>query len=441
MSYATAPALLPWTAPTATGPVHASVRLPGSKSMTSRALVLGALSLGCSTLRAPLRARDTELMAAGLRAMGVHVSTADDNLWVLRSRPLQGPAHVNVGRAGSVMRFLPAVAGLADGAVTFDGDPHSRRRPMAPLVGALRALGARVDGEGGLPMTVHGIGRVGGGEVTIDASASSQLVAGLLLAAAEFDRGVTVRHVGPPVPKPHLRLTVHMLRSAGAGVDDSRPDVWVVKPGRLNGRAWDIEPDLSGAAPFLAAAILTGGTVTVPGWPPVSGQSGRLLLDLLRQMGGASTLTPRGLVMRGTGAVHGLTADLDGAAELAPVLAALATVADSPSHLFGLGHLRSHESNGSGLQRGDDIAALITELTALGADVAQEPDGLRIRPRPLRGATFRTHDDHRLAHAAALIGLTVAGVRLDDVACTARTLPEFPRLWSSMVHGGNGGSD
>lgn len=421
----TAPAYVPWTAPTASGPVTATVRLPGSKSMTARALVLGALSLGASTLRAPLRARDTELMAAGLRAMGCHVSTSDDNLWLLRPRPLGGPARVDVGAAGTVLRFLPPVAGLADGAVTFDGDERTRTRPMAPLIGALRYLGARVDYATGLPLTVHGIGRVTGGEVTIDASASSQLLSGLLLSAPEFDRGVVVRHAGPPVPRaPHLRMTVQMLRAAGAGIDDSRPDVWVVEPGRLNGRAWDIEPDLLGAAPFLAAALITGGTVTVAGWTP---ERGGRLLDLLRQMGGSPTLTRQGLVMRGTGTVHGLTADLTDVAELAPVLAALAAVADSPSYLYGIAHLGTHET--------DRIAALVTGLTSLGADVAKDHDGLRIRPRPLRGTTFATHDDHRLAHAAAVVGLAVNGVHLDDVTCTAKTLPEFPRLWSTMVDG------
>lgn len=432
----TAPAYVPWTAPTASGPVTATVRLPGSKSMTARALVLGTLSLGATTLRAPLRARDTELMAAGLRAMGSHVSTADDNLWLVRPRPLGGPARVDVGAAGTVLRFLPPVAGLADGAVTFDGDERTRTRPMAPLIGALRSLGARVDYGAGLPLTVHGIGRVTGGEVTIDASASSQLVSGLLLAGPEFDRGVTVRHSGPPVPRaPHLRMTVQMLRAAGSGIDDSRPDVWVVEPGRLNGRAWDIEPDLLGAAPFLAAALVTGGTVTVAGWPRSGIQAGARLLDLLRQMGGSSSVTRQGLVMRGTGTVHGLTADLTDVAELTPVLAALAAVADSPSHLHGIAHLRGHET--------DRIAALITGLAALGADVANDHDGLRIRPRPLRGAVFATHDDHRLAHAAAVLGLAVAGVRLDDVACTAKTLPEFPRLWSTMVDGSDafGGRD
>ncbi|WP_433083655.1 3-phosphoshikimate 1-carboxyvinyltransferase [Dactylosporangium sp. CA-052675] len=413
---------VPWPAPTAAGPLDATLRLPGSKSMTARALVLGAVSHGASTLRTPLRARDTELMAAGLRAMGCHVSTADDNLWVLRSRPLQGPARVDVGLAGTVLRFLPPVAGLATGAVSFDGQPAARHRPMAPLLGALRALGARIDTDNGLPFTVHGSGRIAGGPVTIDASASSQLVSGLLLSAAGYDRGVVVRHVGAPVPKPHVALTVHMLRAAGAGVDDTRPDVWAVEPGRLKGRAWDIEPDLASAAPFLAAAIVTGGTVTVRGWPAATSQPARRLLDVLRQLGGEATLTPGGLTVRGSGTVHGVSADLTELADVSAVLAAVAALADSPSHLRGQ-------------EPPDRLAHVAAALAGLGADVTAEPDGLRIRPRPLRGGTLRTNGDRRLAHAGAVLGLAVPGLCLDDVACTAKTLPDFPRLWSTMVSG------
>ena len=250
-----------WSAPTAPGPIQHTVRLPGSKSMTARALVLAAVSVGPSTLRQPLRARDTELMAAGLRAMGAQVSTRDDSLWTVRPRPLSGPAQVDVGLAGTVMRFLPPVAGLADGEVSFDGDPVARRRPLAPLLRALTELGVALEAaaEGGLPLTVRGNGRVRGGEVTIDASTSSQLVSGLLLAAPDFDRGAVVHHVGPPVPSaPHLHMTVDMLRAAGAGIDDSVPNVWSVEHGQLAGRSWSIEPDLSGAAPFLAAAMVTG---------------------------------------------------------------------------------------------------------------------------------------------------------------------------------------
>jgi 3-phosphoshikimate 1-carboxyvinyltransferase len=404
------------------------VRLPGSKSMTARALVLGAVSAGSSTLRAPLRARDTTLMAAGMRAMGATVSTSRDDLWVVRPGTLRGPAKVDVGLAGTVMRFLPPVAALAEGPVVFDGDPRARQRPMAPMIEALRGLGVEIEAASGghLPLTVHGTGAVAGGEVTIDASSSSQLVSGLLLAGAAFDRGVVVRHVGPPVPSaPHLQMTVQMLRAVGAGVDDATPNVWAVQPGRLGGRAWEIEPDLSGAAPFLAAAVVTGGTVTVLGWPRTTTQAGDRLRDLLAAMGGEATLSTEGLTMRGTGTVHGLDADLSEVGELTPVLAGLAAVADSPSRLSGIGHLRGHET--------DRLAALARELGRLGAEVDEYPDGLRIRPRPLTGGVFETYDDHRLAHAAAVIGLVVPGIELADVACTSKTMPEFPALWSTMV--------
>jgi 3-phosphoshikimate 1-carboxyvinyltransferase len=396
--------------------------------MTARALVLGAVSAGSSTLRAPLRARDTTLMAGGMRAMGATVSTSRDDLWVVRPGALRGPAKVNVGLAGTVMRFLPPLAALAEGPVVFDGDPRARQRPMAPLIEALRGLGVEIEAAAGghLPLTVHGTGAVTGGEVTIDASSSSQLVSGLLLAGAAFDRGVVVRHVGPPVPSaPHLQMTVQMLRAVGAGVDDAAPNVWAVQPGRLGGRAWEIEPDLSGAAPFLAAAVVTGGTVTVLGWPHTTTQAGDRLRDLLAAMGGEATLSTEGLTMRGTGTVHGLDADLSEVGELTPVLAGLAAVADSPSRLSGIGHLRGHET--------DRLAALARELGRLGAEVDEYPDGLRIRPRPLTGRVFETYDDHRLAHAAAVIGLVVPGIELADVACTSKTMPEFPALWSTMV--------
>jgi 3-phosphoshikimate 1-carboxyvinyltransferase len=423
---------MPWTAPTATGPVASTVRLPGSKSITARALVLSAIAVGPSTLRLPLRARDTELMASGLRAVGTHVSTADPDRWLVRPGHLQGPAHVDVGLAGTVMRFVPPVAGLADGPVTFDGDPRARARPLGPLVDALRSVGVRIDSApgGGLPLTVHGAGGVTGGAVAIDASASSQLVSGLLLAAPRFDRGIVVRHVGPPVPSaPHLRMTVQMLRAAGAGVDDATPDVWAVEPGRLSGRGWDVEPDLSGAVPFFAAALVTGGEVTLLGWPRSSAQPVDRLRSLLDQMGGIVTLGTDGLTVRGTGVVHGIDADLSDVSELTPALTALAALADSPSKLRGVAHIRGHET--------DRLAALAREVSGLGADITESRDGLEIRPRPLRGGVFETYDDHRMAHAAAVIGLVVPGVELSDVACTSKTLPEFPALWSAMVDGKN----
>ena len=395
--------------------------------MTARALVLSALATGPSTLHHPLRARDTELMAGALRGLGTYASTTNDQRWLIRPRPLVGPAHVDVGLAGTVMRFLPAVAGLADGPVTFDGDPRARARPLGPLVSALRAVGVDIEGDA-LPLTVRGTGRVPGGEVTLDASASSQFVSGLLLAGAAFERGIVVRHVGPPVPSaPHLRMTVQMLQAAGAAVDDATRDVWVVEPGRLSGRSWNIEPDLSGAAPFLAAALVTGGSVTVAGWPTTTTQPGDLLRGLLTVMGGECSVGTDGLTMRGTGRIHGLDADLSEASELTMVLVALAALADSPSRFTGIAHIRGHET--------DRLGALTRELAALGADITELPDGLAIKPRPLRGTRFQTYDDHRMAHAAAVLGLAVPGIELTDVGCTSKTMPDFPALWTAMVGG------
>lgn len=422
---------MPWPAPVAAGPVTGTVRPPGSKSMTARALVLAALSERPSTLQAPLRARDTELMAGGLRALGAQVSTLDDRQWVVRPQPMHGPAQVDVGLSGTVMRFLPPVAALATGPVTFDGDPQARLRPVRPLIEALQTAGVEVSAAtagGGLPVTVHGTGQVTGGEVNLDASASSQLVSGLLLAAPRFARGVVVRHTGNRVPsRPHLRMTAQMLRAAGAGVDDGTDNVWVVEPGRLTGRAWEIEPDLSSAAPFLAAALVTGGEVTVPGWPVGTVQPGDQLRGLLEQLGASCRLTPRGLTVQGPGAIHGIDADLSDVSELTPVVAALCALADGPSRLSGIAHVRGHET--------DRLAALARELSGLGAEVSETGDGLAIQPRPLRGAVFETYHDHRLVHAAAVIGLVVPGVRVTDVACTAKTMPRFPALWSSLVAG------
>jgi 3-phosphoshikimate 1-carboxyvinyltransferase len=390
--------------------------------------VLSALADGRSTIRRPLRARDTTLMAAALRALGVRIETVSDDLWTVEPTPLRGPATVDVGLAGTVMRFAPPVAALATGTVTFDGDPHARARPLRPIVEALRSLGVSVEASpaGGLPLTVYGTGQIDGGEAVIDASESSQFVSGLLLSAARFVKGLVLRHDGPPVPSaPHLRMTTHMLRAAGVAVDDTVPDLWAVEPGPVCGRSWDIEPDLSGAVPFFAAAMVTGGTVTLAGWPADSWQPVGRLTELLTSLGAEVTQTGAGLTVRGTGPLRGVTADLSDVSELTPVIAALAALADGPSELRGVAHIRGHET--------DRIAALARELRAVGADVAEHPDGLTIRPGPLRPTAVETYADHRMAHAGAVLGLAVEGLVLSDVACTSKTLPEFPELWADLV--------
>jgi 3-phosphoshikimate 1-carboxyvinyltransferase len=424
---AAAPVAARWRAPHAGEPVRGTVRLPGSKSLTNRLLVVAALADTPSVLRRPLRARDTLLMAGALRALGTAIDDEDGN-WRVVPGPLVA-ARVDVGLAGTVMRFVPPVAALADGPVHFDGDPYARRRPMATLVDGLRQAGAEVDdrGSGRLPLTVVGHGRVRGATVSIDASASSQFVSGLLLAGARYDDGLTIRHTGSAaVPsQPHLEMTLEVLASSGVDASRPEPGVWSVRPGPVAGRDWDVEPDLSNAAPFLAAAMVTGGTVTVPGWPSATTQAGDALRDLLARMGAAVTLDARGLTVTGPARVSGLDADLGDVGELTPVLAAVAAVADGPSRLRGIGHLRGHET--------DRLTALARELTALGGEIDEHSDFLTVRPRPLHGGTWHAYDDHRMATAGAVLGLVVPGITVDDVACTSKTLPDFPGMWATLV--------
>jgi 3-phosphoshikimate 1-carboxyvinyltransferase len=400
--------------------------MPGSKSITNRALVLAALADGPSEIRAPLRSRDSDLMLAALRALGTGAEDLlDRDGWRITPGPLSGPAMVDCGLAGTVMRFLPPVAALALGPVRFDGDPRARARPMGPVLRALSELGAWLEGDR-LPFVVHGQGELRGGSVRLDASSSSQFVSGLLLAAPRFTKGVDVVHEGPPVPSlPHIRMTVQMLRTAGVEVDDESPSRWRVAPGRLVVGDLDVEPDLSNAAPFLAAALLTGGELTVPGWPAATTQAGDLLRELLTRMGAECRLSDGGLVLRGLGRVQGLDADLREVGELTPTIAAVAALADSSSTLRGIGHLRGHET--------DRLAALATELNALGGDVTQTDDGLAIRPRPLRPGVFRTYADHRMATTGALLGLVVPGIEVEDIETTGKTLPDFVGMWDRML--------
>ncbi|MFC9703765.1 3-phosphoshikimate 1-carboxyvinyltransferase [Streptomyces sp. NPDC056943] len=426
-----------WPAPYARGAVDATVTVPGSKSVTNRGLVLAALAAEPGWLRRPLRSRDTLLMAEALRTLGVKIEEGvgpdgTGEAWRIIPSPLRGPATVDVGNAGTVMRFLPPVAALADGSVRFDGDPRSHERPLHGVIDALRALGARIDddGRGALPMTVHGGGGLDGGTVEIDASSSSQFVSALLLSAPRFNQGVEVRHVGAKLPSlPHIRMTVDMLRAVGAQVDEpehgGEPNVWRVAPSALRGRDLVVEPDLSNAQPFLAAALVTGGRVTVPDWPERTTQPGDELRRIFTEMGGSCELTEAGLTFTGTGRIHGIDVDLGEVGELTPGIAAVAALADSPSTLRGVAHLRLHET--------DRLAALTKEINELGGDVTETEDGLHIRPRPLHGGVFHTYHDHRMATAGAIIGLAVEGVEIEDVATTAKTLPDFPGMWTEML--------
>ncbi len=427
----------PWPAPLAGGPVRASVALPGSKSLTNRALVLAALAEGPSVVRRALRSRDTELMAGALTALGSRVDTGGDD-WTVEPGAFDRAAAVDCGLAGTVARFVPPVAGLSSADVAFDGDPHMRTRPVGEVLTALRGLGVEVDdgARGALPFTVRGRGTVPGGTVVIDASASSQFVSALLLAGARYERGVDVRHDGRPMPSaPHVEMTVAMLRRHGVEVDDADANRWAVAPGPVRAVDHDVEPDLSNAAPFLALAAVTGGAVTVEDWPTETTQAGDALRDILAAMGcGVERVAPGspgagrgGLRVSGPETLTGVDLDLHDVGELAPVVAATCALAGSPSRLRGIAHIRGHET--------DRLAALARELGALGADVTEHPDGIELRPAPLHGGVFATYADHRMAHAGVVVGAAVPGVAVADVATTAKTFPGFARVWAGLFPG------
>ena len=409
-------------------PVHAQVTIPGSKSVTNRALILASLATSPSTIRKPLISRDSELMSAGLSALGISITGSDD-AWQITPAPLRGPARVDVGNAGTVMRFLPPLAALAQGDISFDGDPRSYERPLGPVIKALEELGIEIDhgGRYSLPMVIKARGKVKGGALTIDASASSQFLSALLLVAPSMEEGITVTHRGGSLPSmPHIEMTVAMLRDFGADVTvDPAAQTWSVKAGALHGKDLVIEPDLSNASPFLSIAMVCGGSITISDWPRATTQPGDQLRDILTQMGATVELNDDGLTLTGGNSIHGIDIDLHDVGELTPSITALAALADSPSHLRGIGHLRLHET--------DRLAALTREINSLGGNVVEEETALHITPAPLHAGVFHTYEDHRLATAGAVIGLVTPGIEVENVATTRKTLPDFPGLWNSLV--------
>ena len=416
--------------------VNLRVVIPGSKSVTNRTLILAAQADSPTILRRPLVSRDSQLMVQGLQALGIGIVEEDKEVnglseYQLTVTPatMTGPAQIDVGNAGTVMRFLPPLAALATGEISFDGDPRSYERPLGPVIKALEELGVTIEHEGrySLPLTLHGKGKVPGGAITIDASASSQFLSALLLVAPSFENGITATHKGGPLPSmPHIDMTVEMLREFGAEVAvDKAAGIWRVKPGILHGRELVIEPDLSNAAPFLSIAMVCGGSITIADWPTKTVQPGDQLRSILSAMGAQISMGDAGLTLTGTGVIHGIDIDLHEVGELAPSIAALAALADSPSHLRGIGHLRLHET--------DRLAALTKEINALGGKVEEHKTSLHITPAPLHGGVFHTYDDHRLATAGAVIGLVVPDIEVENIATTRKTLPDFPGLWSSLL--------
>lgn len=455
-----------WKAPRASSPVTGEFSIPGSKSTSARSLLLAALASGPSTLHGLLRARDTDLMRAGLGRLGVRfVDLDEDAVQVRPPESFRGGAVVDVGLAGTVMRFLPPIAALAGGATRFVGDPAMGDRPIAPLLGALADLGADVSRPYRVPFEVEGGPAVRGGTVELDSSGSSQFVSGLLLVGARLPEGITIRHTGGSLPSlPHIEMTVRMLTERGVRIDRPTALSWQVHPGPISPVDEHVEPDLTNAASLLAAALVTGGRLTTA-WPEGSLQGADDLAAVLEAFGatveyywpeipasagmtevgaglpevgmappqpchpreGGDLTGVRWITVQGPDRIQAVDLDLHATSELTPVAAALAALADGPSTIRGVAHIRRHET--------DRLAALERELTALGARVRQAEDGLHIEPAPLRSGVFHTYADHRLAHAGALLGLVVPGIELDDVGCTSKTLPDFPTLWQELVAG------
>ena len=423
------PAVKPWTAPVANGPIDSAIELPGSKSLNNRELVLSALAIEPTTLTGVLKSRDSDLMIAALSALGTKIHENQDGSLLVTPAPFNRAATIDCGLAGTVMRFVPPISVLAQADVKFDGDEGARRRPMHTTIDSLRALGTAVTDEGlaALPFTVHGKGKVSGGEITIDASASSQFVSGLLLAAARYENGITLRHDGEHLPSmPHIEMTLDCLEKRGVKVSTPEPAVWRVEPGNISGGSVSIEPDLSNAGPFLAAAMVAGGKVFIQGWPESTTQVGDEFDGILQRMGAKITREEGGLRIEGTGKIHGIDIDLSIGGELTPVIAALAAIADSPTVIRGVAHLRGHET--------DRLAALAAEINRIGGIARETADGLEIDPSDnLHGALWQTYEDHRMATAGAIIGLRVAGIQIEDISTTSKTMPNFADMWMNML--------
>ena len=413
-----------WAAPLAKSAISAQISIPGSKSLTNRELVLSALASGPSEILNPLDSRDSNLMIQALKQLGSEIESTPNSLRIT-PKPISGPAQIDCGLAGTVMRFVPPVAALAKGGVSFDGDVAARSRPMKTTVDALRALGVEVSGSG-LPFMIHGTGEVVGGELSIDASESSQFVSGLLLVAARFKNGLTLNHTAKTLPSlPHIDMTIDTLAKRGVKVSRLSETSWRIEPGEISGRTVEIEPDLSNAGPFMAAALVAGGTVTIENWPESTTQVGNDFVSLLTLMGGQVSRSGTGMSVTGTGEINGIEIDLSSAGELTPVIAALAALAKSKSVISGVAHLRGHETN--------RLKALVDEINSIGGKATETQDGLIVEPADLRGGLWKTYGDHRMATAGAIIGLRVPGIEIEDITVTSKTMPGFELLWSKML--------
>lgn len=470
-----------WPAPLAPASSEAAgknalAHIPGSKSLTNRYLLLAALADSPSYLRAPLHSRDSALMIEALRQLGAGIELVPTdspfgpdvkvtplNFVETHSAQAQAdsaqPVSIECGLAGTVMRFVPALAALLPGEFAFDGDPHARQRPMGPVLEGLRQLGVQVDceqGENALPFVLRSPGLASVESVSeapvvrIDASTSSQFVSALLLMAPRLPQGMVLVHEGSSVPSiPHIQMTVEALRQMGIRVQEHYPTQgneaengeyrWTVHPGSFSGFEMTIEPDLSNAGPFLAAAVVTGESVTIPHWPAPAADSsagttqvGDMWRELLPVLGAQVRYAEGRLTVTGPAQLPegDFSFDLSAGGELAPTMAAACAFVKGRVELTGIAHLRGHET--------DRLAALAAEINRLGGSAHDTADSLVIEaPIPATAEAqpvlARTYDDHRMATFAAIIGLRRPNVVVQNVATVAKTMPEFTAMWEDML--------
>lgn len=414
-----------FSAPTANGPIAGTLTIPGSKSLTNREILLSAIATGESILKKPLISRDSELMLDAIKALGAEVIRTENSLKITPAT-FDKTATIHCGLAGTVMRFVPLVATLNKGQITFEADKEAAARPLSGVFDALDQLAVEYEkGSASFPFTVSAVGEVDAKEVTLDASKSSQFVSALMLAAGRFEKGLVINHKGESLPSiPHIEMTIKCLEDRGVKIHKQSKTSWKVEPAEIQSREITIEPDLSNAGAFLAGVMVTGGELEITDWPKQTTQVGNQYIKLLTQMGASFEFTDDGLKISSNGEIHGINADLSEAGELTPTIAALAVLADSPSELSGIAHLRGHET--------DRLKALSTEINRIGGNAKETADGLVITPNKLTGGQWLTYHDHRMATTGAIIGLKTP-IQIENIETTAKTMPDFKQMWMGMV--------
>lgn len=418
-----------WHAPTINGAINSTLEIPGSKSATNRAFVLAALGNKNSIITNPLFARDTNLMLEALEKLGCNVVKKLNSVEISPMKKDHSEISIDVGLAGTVMRFVPPLAALSSGTSHFDGDERARNRPMKTLIESLKKLNVKVidNHQGKLPFSIISDGQITGGEIEIDASESSQFISALMLVGAKFKNGLTIKHVGQNLPSlPHIEMTIEMLKEVGVKTNQINTTTWRIDNQNINSKNWVVEPDLSNAGPFLAAAMVTKGEIKINDWPLQTTQAGNSWIEILSLMGANIQLNSKQLILKNDSEIKGINYNLNDVGELTPVLVAISLFANSKSEFTGISHLRGHET--------DRLAALVENITAIGGDAKETEDGLIINPKQLHGGVWKAFDDHRMATAGAVIGLKVKDIYVDDISTTSKTLPNFENLWNKMVN-------